>query len=62
MQREKIRQVVETLPDEVDVDAFMERILLLEKIEIAERQLANGEGIPHEEVKRRITPAACSSC
>ena len=54
MQKEKVRQVLDRFPEEVDVDALMEKLLLLEKIETAERELANGEGIPDEEVETRL--------
>jgi hypothetical protein len=52
--KEKVRQVVEDLPVEVDIDVLMEKLYLLQKIETAERELANGEGIPDEEVKTRL--------
>ncbi len=54
MQREKVRQVLDDLPEDVDVDALIERLYLLEKIELGEGQLAGGEGIPHEEAKKRL--------
>jgi hypothetical protein len=56
MQREKLRQVVDRLPPdvEVDVDAFFDQVILLEKIEAAERRLANGEGVPHEQAIQRM--------
>jgi hypothetical protein len=56
MQKEKVLEVVESLSEEVDVDALIERLYLLQKIEIAERQLAAGQGIPHEEAKKRLEP------
>ena len=54
MQKEKVRQVVEDFPEEVDVDALMEKLYLLQKIETAERELSNGEGIPDAEVEERL--------
>ena len=54
MEKVKIQRVVEELPDEVDVDALMEKLYLLEKIEIGEKQIAAGQGIPHEEAKKRL--------
>jgi len=54
VQKEKVRQVVEAFPEEIDVDALMEKLYLLQKIEIAERELANGEGIPDAEVEGRL--------
>ena len=54
MQKEKVRQVVEDFPEEIDVDALMEELYLLQEIETAERELANGEGIPDAEVEERL--------
>ncbi len=54
MQKEKLQQVVGELPDEVDVDKLVERLYLLDKIELGEQQLARGEGVAHEEAKRRL--------
>jgi len=54
MDKGRIQQVVAELPDEVNVDSLVEKLYLLEKIELAERQLAAGEGVPHEEAKRRL--------
>jgi len=54
MQKEKIKEVVDRLPDEFDVDAFFDQVILLERIEAAERRLANGEGVPHAEAKQRM--------
>ena len=54
MHKETIKEVVDRLPDEVDVDAFFDQVILLERIEAAERRLADGEGVPHEEAKRRM--------
>jgi hypothetical protein len=56
MQKEMLRDVVNRLPAgvDVDVDAFFDQIILLEKIEAAERRLANGQGIPHEQAIQRM--------
>ena len=56
MEKQKIQALLSTLPDPVDVDAFMERLYLLRKIEAAEQQIAAGHGIAHEEVKKRLEP------
>ena len=54
MQREKLLSVIQELPDEVDVDALTERLYLLQKIDDAEKEIAAGKGIPHDEVRRRL--------
>ncbi len=54
MEKERIQQVVAALPEEVDVDALVEKLYLLDKIEVAEKQLADGEGISHEDAKKQL--------
>ena len=38
-----------------DYEALVDEVELLREIALAERQVAEGEGIPHEEVVRRLT-------
>ena len=54
MRKEKIQQVIATLPEEVDVDALMEKLYLLHRIEIAEEQLAKGHEVSQEDAERRL--------
>ena len=54
MQREKVLAVLRELPEEVDVDALTERLYLLQKIDEAEKEIAAGKGIQHEEVRRSL--------
>jgi hypothetical protein len=54
MQKEQIQHMLDQLPDSVDVDEFVEKLYLLRKIELAERQLAAGKGISHEAAKKRL--------
>lgn len=54
MQKEKVLAVVQELSEEVDVDALTERLYLLQKIDEAEKEIAAGKGIPHDEVRQRL--------
>jgi hypothetical protein len=54
MQKEKIKQVIDAFPEEVDMDALLEKLYLLDKIEHGEKQLAEGKGISHDQVKERL--------
>ena len=56
MEKARIQQVLDALPEEVDVDALLEKLCLLNKLQIAERELAEGRGISHEDAKRRLKP------
>ena len=57
--KEEIIRLMQELPDEATaeetIEDAMERLYLLYRIERGERQIAQGKGIPHEEVRRRMT-------
>ena len=54
MQREKIKQVIDAFPEEVNMDALLEKLYLLDKIEQGEKQLAEGKGVSHDAVKQQL--------
>lgn len=54
MQKEKVQQLLDTFPEDVDVDAFLEKVYLLRKIETGEQQIKAGEVVSHEEAKKRL--------
>jgi len=54
MQKAQVQRILDDFPDDVDLDAFLEKAYLLEKLEIGERQIAAGETVPHEQVKQRL--------
>jgi hypothetical protein len=53
MQKETVMQVVEAMPDDIDLDALLNKLYVLEKIEQGERSLRDEGGVPHEEVLKR---------
>lgn len=54
MTRDRIIEALRELPAEANVDDAIERLVFLAKIESGLAQLARGDGIPHDEVKRRL--------
>jgi hypothetical protein len=54
MQKQAIQQVLDELPEDVDIDLLLDRIILLEKVEQAEKRLAAGQGVSHEQAKQRL--------
>jgi len=54
MKKSQIEHIVRKLPDNVDVDALIDQLQLLERIDWAEQQLSRGEGIPHDAVRLRL--------
>lgn len=56
MEKARIQEVVDALPDKVDMDELIERLYLLQRLELAEEELAAGKVVDHEEVERRFAP------
>jgi predicted transcriptional regulator len=52
--RERMIEAIRDLPPDASVDDAIERLVFLAKIEEGLEQLDRGEGIPHDEVKRRF--------
>lgn len=52
--KEKIIESIERMPDNIEIDDLLERILLLEKIEKGIEQSENGLTIPDEDMEKRI--------
>lgn len=52
--RDRMVEAIRELPADATVDDAIERLVFLAKIEIGIEQLDRGEGIPHDEVKRRL--------
>ncbi len=52
--KQKIVETVEHLPDDATVEDAMERLYLLDKIERGLKQAEAGEGLSHEDVKKRF--------
>ena len=57
--KEEIIQLMQELPEEAGVEdtiaEAMDRLYLLYRVERGDRQIADGKGIPHEEVRRRMS-------
>ena len=47
-------EAIRELPADATVDDAIERLVFLARIEAGLTQLDRGEGIPHDEVKRRL--------
>lgn len=52
--RDRMIEAIRELPADATVDDAIERLVFLAKIEAGLAQLDRGEGIPHDEVKRRL--------
>jgi predicted transcriptional regulator len=52
--KERILEALRTLPPDATVDDAIERLVFMAKVEEGLAQLDAGQGVPHEEVKRRF--------
>lgn len=52
--RERIISALQDLPADATFDDAIERLVFLAKIDAGLAELDAGEGIPHDEVKRRL--------
>jgi predicted transcriptional regulator len=52
--RDRMIEALRELPSDATVDDAIERLVFLAKIEAGLAELDRGEGIPHDEVKRRL--------
>ena len=52
--RDRILEALHTMPAEATIDDAIERLIFLAKIEAGLAELDRGEGVPHEEAKRRF--------
>ena len=54
MQKQTVLEVLESMPDEVDLEELLNKLYVLEKIEAGERALAEQGGVPQAEVEKRF--------
>jgi hypothetical protein len=54
MQKQRVQEVVEGLPENVDIDELIERLYVLRRLEVAEEELSAGDVIDHDEVEKRM--------
>lgn len=52
--RDRILQALEDLPQNATFDDAIERLVFLAKIDAGLAELDAGQGIPHDELKRRL--------
>jgi predicted transcriptional regulator len=52
--KDKMHQLIDHMPDSFSADDIIEEIILLHKIEMAEQQIANGEFLTEEEIRKEI--------
>ncbi|MEM8865016.1 MAG: hypothetical protein AAGF31_05665 [Planctomycetota bacterium] len=54
MRKEKVQAALDAFDEEVDIDAFLEKVYLLRKIELGEQDIEAGRVVPHKDAKQRL--------
>jgi hypothetical protein len=52
--KDKVKELVDHMPETFTVDDIVEEIILLQKIEIARKQVKDGEFLTEEELDKEI--------
>ncbi len=52
--KEKVRELVNHMPDTFSIDDLVEKVILLQKIEQAKQQIKNGEFYEWDDVKKEM--------
>lgn len=52
--KDKLQQIVDHMPDRVEVEDVFDRIILSAKLEQAEKEIENGEGTDWEDLKKEM--------
>jgi len=53
-EKQRVLEAVHGLPDDATVEDAIERLCFLAKVRKGVGEIDRGEGVPHEEAKRRI--------
>jgi len=52
--KNKVKELINHMPETFSVDDIVEEIILLQKIEIARKQVQNGEFLTEEELDKEV--------
>lgn len=52
--RDRVLRAVQEMPTDTTYEDVLERVYMIQKIERGRQQIADGQGVPHEEAKRQM--------
>lgn len=52
--KDKAHEAIDRLPDDASMEQILYTLYVIDSVERGERQIDAGQGIAHEEVKRRL--------
>ena len=53
--KEKVIELIKSMPDDITVDDIIEELYFKSQVDEGLAQLDRGEGIPHEDVEKRMS-------
>jgi len=53
--KNQLFEIVDHMPEQFTAEDLFERIILMQKLEQAQKEIENGEGIDWEDVKKEMT-------
>ena len=54
MKKQDVLRLLDTMPEEIDMEELMYRLHVMQMIEVGEAAFQAGDVVPHEEVEREI--------
>jgi hypothetical protein len=54
LKKTKIKEVIENFPEEISIDDFIDKLVLIEKAERGNKQSENGEVFSEEELEKEM--------
>ena len=54
LKKSQIIDSIESMPDQIEIEDLLERLVLIHKIQIGLEQVERGEVVPHSEVKKEL--------
>lgn len=55
MTKEKVLEAIKDMPKDFQLDELIDKLIFIEKVEEGIKQVSEGQGVPHEEVKKIIS-------
>ncbi len=52
--KERIKSLIDKMPDDTTIDDVMHTLYIQAKLERAEKSIREGNGVPHEDAKKRL--------
>lgn len=52
--KKQIRDVIERMPDEIDIEELMYELYVIDKIEAGRKDIREGKVLSHEDAKNRL--------